>query len=146
MQKIQFKRFWRKNRVLLTREQRKKEDQEWKKVLEDIARQTEGVEPIVATYYSFANSFITLLMSPMVQFYLLLSDTNGVHVTELPANYSIAPTNLQYYTIFSCIIMLFQVRGNGIGLQRKCALAALTFLGLASLPADRFGCVGHKHA
>lgn len=109
-QKIQFKRFWRKNRVLMTREQRKREDQEWKKVLEEIARETEGVEPIIESYFSYANGFTTLLLSPMVQFYLLLSDTNGVTITQLPYNYQISPANLQYYTIFSCIIILFQVR------------------------------------
>ncbi len=109
VQKIQLKRFWRKNRVLMTREQRKAEDMEWKRILEDIARETEGVEPIIASYYSYANGFTALMLSPMVQFFLLLTDTNGVQVTQLPFNYQISPTNLQYYTIFSCIIMLFQV-------------------------------------
>ena len=102
---IQCKRRIRRNRVLLTREQRKKEDREWKRVLEDIARETEGVEPLLDSYLSYANTLTALLLSPFVQCFLLLTDTTGVQVTQVPDLYGIRSNDLIYYTVFSIVII-----------------------------------------
>jgi hypothetical protein len=104
---IQCRRVFRKNRVMLTREQRKAEDREWKKVLDDIARETEGVEPLLDSYLSYSNSVIALYLSPLVQFFLLLTDTLGYKVTRIPELYEIRVTDLKYYTVFSVVIIVF---------------------------------------
>ncbi len=104
---IQCRRAFRKNRVMLTREQRKNEDREWKKVLEDIARETEGVEPLLDSFQGYSIAIIALILAPLVQFFLLLTDTGTERVTQIPEMYAIRGTNLIYYTIFSVVIIFF---------------------------------------
>jgi hypothetical protein len=104
---IQCRRVFRKNRVMLTREQRKAEDREWKQVLDDIARETEGVEPLLDSYLSYSNAVIALYLSPLVQFFLLLTDTQGYKITRIPFEYEIRATDLKYYTVFSAVIIFF---------------------------------------
>jgi hypothetical protein len=104
---IQCRRAFRKNRVMLTREQRKAEDREWKAVLDDIARETEGVEPLLDSYLSYSNSIIALYLSPLVQVFLLITDTMGYKVTRIPEMYEIRSNDLKYYTQFQAIIIVF---------------------------------------
>ena len=103
--KIQLRRRFRRNKVLMTREQRRLEDEEWKKVLEEIAKRTEGVEPLLDSYLSYSTTLMALIMSPFVQAFLLLTDTTGIRVTEIPELYGIRGTDLVYYTIFSVLII-----------------------------------------
>ena len=103
---IQLRRKFRKNRALITREQRKKEDAEWKAVLEDIARETEGVEPLLDSYSGYAVGLMALFMSPILQVFLLMTDTTPtVVLTEIPELYGIRATDLSFYTIFSFVII-----------------------------------------
>ena len=106
---IQCRRAFRKNRVMLTREQRKAEDREWKAVLDEIARETEGVEPLLDSYLGYSNNLIALYLSPLVQIFLIITDTLGQQVTQIPSSYQIPANDLQYYTEFQAIIIFFTI-------------------------------------
>lgn len=75
-------------------------------MLEDIARATEGVEPLLDSYAGYAVGLMALFMSPILQVFLLLTDTTGVAtITEIPKLYGIRSTDLSFYTIFSFVII-----------------------------------------
>lgn len=65
--KMQLRRRFRRKRVLMTRQQRKDEDTKWKLILEDIARRTEGVEPLLDAYMGYSVTAMALIMVPFLQ-------------------------------------------------------------------------------
>jgi hypothetical protein len=65
--KMQLRRRFRRKRVLMTRQQRKDEDTKWKLILEDIARRTEGVEPLLDAYMGYSVGAMALIMVPFLQ-------------------------------------------------------------------------------
>ncbi|KAA0165573.1 hypothetical protein FNF28_03425 [Cafeteria roenbergensis] len=107
--RIRCKRCCRRRRTLRTKAQRAAEDDEWRAALENMARETEGAEPVIDSYLTYANGLTGLLMSPIVQLYFLLSDTTGQRVTQLPELYGIRTQDLIFYTIFAVIIVFFTI-------------------------------------
>jgi len=101
------RRCCRRRRNLRTKAQRAAEDDEWRAALEHMARETEGAEPVIDAYLTYANGLTALLMSPFVQLYYLLTDTTGQRVTELPQLYGIRTQDLVFYTIFAALIVFF---------------------------------------
>ena len=91
------------NRRTMTREQRAKEEADWKKINEEIALENEGVEPLLDSYAVYANELQALCMAPFVNIYLVLY----FNITQIPAYYGIRETDLKYYVIFALIMVPF---------------------------------------
>ena len=63
--KMMLKRRFAKKRHM-TREQRAREEAEWKRINEEIALESEGVEPLIDSYAVYANETVAMLMGPFV--------------------------------------------------------------------------------
>merc|ERR1711881_595222 len=55
----------------MTREQRAREEAEWKRINEEIALESEGVDPLIDSYGVYANETVAMLMGPFVLIFLL---------------------------------------------------------------------------
>jgi hypothetical protein len=105
------KRRFRKNRRL-TREQRLAEEADWKRINEEIALETEGVEPLLESYLLYSSETAALFAQPFVQLLIFLLDASPLHrfnVTRIPAQYGIRETDLVYYTMFFLVIIPAQL-------------------------------------
>mmetsp|Transcript_12959 Transcript_12959/g.27791 ORF Transcript_12959/g.27791 Transcript_12959/m.27791 type:complete len:2710 (-) Transcript_12959:932-9061(-) len=100
--KIMIRRRFTKRRKM-SRDQRAKEEAEWKKVNEQIALEREGVEPLLKSYATYATSVEALMLCPYVNIFLIVFNK----VTEIPGNYGIRETDLVYYFLFSFLIIPF---------------------------------------
>ena len=87
----------------MTREQRAKEEADWKKINEEIALENEGVEPLLDSYAVYANELQALCMAPFVNIYLVIY----FKITQIPVNYGIRETDLNYYVVFALIMVPF---------------------------------------
>jgi len=99
---MQIKRKFEKRRNM-TREQRAKEDADWKKINEQIALENEGVEPLLDSYAVYANELEALCMAPFVNIFLVIY----FDITQIPSNYSIRETDLKFYVVFALIMVPF---------------------------------------
>merc|ERR1711871_991113 len=100
--KIMFKRRFQKKRQM-TREQRAKEEAEWKRVNEEIALESEGVEPLLDSYGVYANEALALCCTPVIQAFMYLY----IDICKMPILYGIKATELYYYMIFSIVTVPF---------------------------------------
>lgn len=99
------KRMCRRNRAIRTRAERKADEEQYRSALETVYRETESVEPILDSYLTYSNNLAGLLLSPAIQVFLLITDTTGIRVTQIPELYEIRSTDLFYYTIFAVVII-----------------------------------------
>ena len=65
----------------MTREQRAREEAEWKRINEEIALESEGVEPLLDSYAVYANETLALIAAPFVIVFLMAFNDP----TEMPA-------------------------------------------------------------
>merc|ERR1711871_1930914 len=90
--KMLLKRRFAKKRHM-TREQRAAEEAEWKRVNEEIALESEGVEPLLDSYAVYSNEVIAMIMNPFMNLYLLWY----FEETQIPVNYGIKKGDLVFY-------------------------------------------------
>ena len=86
----------------MSREQRAREDAEWQKVNEEIALETEGVEPLLKSYASYATEVQALIMLPFINIFLIFYNKE----TQVPESYGIKSGDLLVYLLFSMLIIL----------------------------------------
>ena len=102
-----------------TPQQRLADAQKLRMLSDEVAMETEGMEPVLESFLLFSSETTALLMAPFFQLLLLLLDAGGsfiiplpnpaVAITGIPAGYGISSINLQYYTIFSVMVIFAQM-------------------------------------
>lgn len=108
---MMLKRRFRANRRM-TREQRLQEEQDFKRINEEIALETEGIEPLLESYLLYSTETCALVLQPFVQLTIYLLDASPLHkyrISEIPGHYGIRETDLVYYTMFSLVIIPAQL-------------------------------------
>jgi hypothetical protein len=101
-----------------TPQQRLADAQLSRKLLEEAQIETEGMEPVLEAFFLFSTETTALIMTPFFQLLLLLLDAGGafvipppnlaVQITGIPSGYGISSVDLQYYTIFSIVVLFAQ--------------------------------------
>eukprot|EP00948_MAST-09A_sp_MAST-9A-sp1_P004281 g4281.t1 len=94
------RRFTKKRHM--TREQRAKQEAEWKRINEEIALEFEGVEPLLDSYAVYANETISLFANPFIVLFLLFFQETGIS-----ANYNITQNEMIYYVMFGVLTLPF---------------------------------------
>lgn len=89
------RRFGRRRRM--TREDKAKEEMEWRRINEEIELQSEGVEPLMDSYSSYSCQVTAMFLSPVVNIFLIVF----AFETQIPKNYGIKDADLVYYTLFA---------------------------------------------
>jgi hypothetical protein len=111
MWKLQLHRWFKKSRRQ-TREQRAADELELRRVTDAIQLESEGVEPLLDSFYNYSAECAALMLTPFLQILLVLLDAAPFHtyqITEIPVTYGIRPTDLKFYTIFSFVIIPAQL-------------------------------------
>ena len=101
--KMLLKRRFAKKRHM-TREQRAREEAEWKRVNEEIALESEGVEPLLDSYAVYANETISMLLGVFVLGFIYYFDE-----TQIEVQYNIKKSELVFYIFFVCILIPFSL-------------------------------------
>ena len=107
---LTFNRNYLANRKL-TREQRLQEEQDFKRMTEEVVLEVEGIEPLLESYLVFSCETAALVIQPFVQLTIFMLDSNPFHhlrLSHIPLNYGIKESSLVYYTVFSSAIIPFQ--------------------------------------
>ena len=98
---ILHRRFGQRRRM--TREEKAKEEMEWRRINEEIELESEGVEPLMDSYSVYSGEITGLLLSPVVNIFLMAFEKE----TQIPENYGIKPRDLSYYTFFALYIIVW---------------------------------------
>ena len=101
--KMLLKRRFAKKRHM-TREQRAREEAEWKRVNEEIALESEGVEPLIDSYAVYANETIAMLLGSMVLLFIYFFEE-----TQIEIQYNIKKSELIFYILFTVILIPFSL-------------------------------------
>jgi hypothetical protein len=100
--KMQLRRKYR-HKKRMTREEKAKEELEWRTINEEIALEAEGIEPLLESYQGYTVELLGILLFPIVNVVLLLYYTE----TQIPAAYAIRENEFVYYTFFAGYIVPF---------------------------------------
>merc|ERR1711871_1794974 len=101
---MMFKRRFQKKRHM-TREQRAREEAEWKRINEEIALESEGIEPLLDSYGVYANETCAQIITPFINIHLIVFG----QYTEIPKFYNIKAKDLGFYLIFAVMIIPFSL-------------------------------------
>ncbi|CAM9190967.1 unnamed protein product, partial [Laminaria digitata] len=93
------RRFSRHRRM--TREDKAKEEMEWRKINEDIELEREGVEPLLDSYFVYSTEVLGLFLMPGV-IALIMVFSKQTKMAEL---YGIRDNEMGYYLAFACVII-----------------------------------------
>ena len=99
--KMMLKRRFAKKRHM-TREQRAREEAEWKRINEEIALESEGVEPLIDAYAVYANETIAMLLGVFVLLFIYTFEE-----TQIEVQYNIKKSELMFYIYFCGILIPF---------------------------------------
>jgi hypothetical protein len=101
---LMFRRRMRGNKRM-TREEKAKEELEWRKVNEEIALQFEGIEPLLDSYVDYAIDSMGYFISPQyyVTIYLFYLES------EIYPNYKILTSQVIYYIMFAVLSVPYQM-------------------------------------
>jgi hypothetical protein len=102
--RMMLKRRFAKKRHM-TREQRAREEAEWKRINEEIALESEGVEPLLDSYSVYANETLALICTPFVIVFLLCFTEE----TQMAALYGIKVKELGFYVLFGFTMIPFSL-------------------------------------
>ena len=69
--RMMFKRRFQKKRHM-TREQRAREEAEWKRINEEIALESEGIEPLLDSYGVYANETCAQIITPLINIHMFV--------------------------------------------------------------------------
>ena len=101
---MMFKRRFAKKRHM-TREQRAREEAEWKRINEEIALESEGIEPLLDSYGVYANETSAAFLTPLVNLHLIVFG----QYTEIPSLYGIKSKDLLFYLLFAFVNIPFSL-------------------------------------
>merc|ERR1711937_600971 len=102
--RMMFKRRFQKKRHM-TREQRAREEAEWKRINEEIALESEGIEPLLDSYGVYANETCAQIITPFINVHLIVFGP----YTNIPKFYGIKSKDLLFYLIFAIMIIPFSL-------------------------------------
>ena len=105
--RMMLKRRFAKKRHM-TREQRAREEAEWKRITEEIALESEGVEPLLDSYAVYANETLALMSNVFVVLFLMFFGTQ----TQMPKRYGITAPQMMYYLLFNIIMVPASLCGD----------------------------------
>ncbi|CAM9682036.1 unnamed protein product, partial [Discosporangium mesarthrocarpum] len=97
------RKFSRRRRM--TREEKAKEEMQWRKVNEDIELEREGVEPLLDSYFVYANEVLGLFIMPALTALIMVFSSQ----TMIPDLYGIRENEMVYYLAFSLVIIPFSL-------------------------------------
>jgi hypothetical protein len=100
--KMQFNRRFG-NRRKMTREDKAKEEMEWRRVNEAIELEAEGIEPLMDSYSVYSCECVALLCTPFMNLLLMIVREE----TRIPYLYGIRETDLVFYAFFNFYILVF---------------------------------------
>ena len=100
--KMQFNRRFGDRRKM-TREDKAKEEMQWRRVNEAIELQAEGIEPLMDSYSVFSCETVALLCTPVMNLFFMVFRNE----TMIPFLYGIRETDLVFYAFFNFYIVVF---------------------------------------
>jgi hypothetical protein len=89
----------------MTREEKASEEMEWRSINEKIELESEGVEPLLDSYFVYATEVLSLFLQPVA--ILLIMIFSGQ--TMMPSLYGIRSNEMVYYLAFATIIIPFSL-------------------------------------
>ena len=104
---MMIKRRFRGNKRL-TRDEKAKEELEWRKINEEIELEAEGIGPVLDTLADYSIDTTGLLISPPMYLCLQLF----VDSSSIAPNYNILSNQIIYYILFSIIVIPFTFMGD----------------------------------
>ena len=91
------------NRRLMTREEKAKEEMEWRRINEAIELDAEGIEPLMDSYSVYSTEVAGMLCTPLLNLFLMVFRDE----TQVPYLYNIRETDMVFYTFFNFYIVIF---------------------------------------
>jgi hypothetical protein len=91
------------DRRKMTREDKAKEEMEWRRVNEAIELEAEGIEPLMDSYSVYTCETVALLCTPFLNLLLMCFREE----TRIPYLYGIRETDLVFYAFFNFYIVVF---------------------------------------
>jgi hypothetical protein len=104
---MQFKRYLRGNKRM-TRDEKAKEELEWRRINEEIELESEGIEPLLGAYADYTGDAITLFMQGVIYYQL---DT-FYFLDSIANNYNIGKNQTLFYYSFAFFIVPFALVGD----------------------------------
>ena len=98
-----------------TREARLAEEQQWRRIQDDVALASEGVEPLLESTMQFSTEALALLLQPALLLALYILDASPLHglqITQIPAHQGIEPMDLVYYCALAVVIIPFHLASD----------------------------------
>jgi len=127
------RRFSKKRRI--TREQKAKEEAEWRRINEAIELESEGVEPLLDSYGVYSNEATALLLTPFINIFLWMFFVQ----TQMAENYNIGEGPLlENYTIFAFVIIPFTFFSDVLLLNAQELIHGWKLFDYVSYQAHRF--------
>jgi hypothetical protein len=84
-------------RKRLTRAQKQAEEMEWRRIIEDIELESEGIEPLLDSYSVYSVEVTGGICALFVNLFLM----DYYQLTQMPVNYGIRQNEMVFYTIFA---------------------------------------------
>ncbi|CAM9466434.1 unnamed protein product, partial [Choristocarpus tenellus] len=78
---------------------------EWRKVNEDIELEREGVEPLLDSYFVYANEVVGICLMPAMTALIMVFSAQ----TMIPNFYGIRDNEMVYYLAFSLVVIPFSL-------------------------------------
>ena len=98
-------RRWVRGKTRITRDQKAREELEWRKVNEELEMLYEGIEPMLESYHDYAIDTVALILTPLLFYCTQLFFIQ----TQIPTNYLILPNQMIYYIVYRVIYVPFQL-------------------------------------
>ncbi len=91
------------NRRRMTREEKAKEEMEWKRIKSKDEHDSEGIEPLLDSYFTYSCEVIGLVLQPLVISLVMIFSKQ----TLIPFSYSIRGNEMVYYIGFAIVVIPF---------------------------------------
>ncbi|CAM9801782.1 unnamed protein product [Chrysoparadoxa australica] len=93
------------SRRRMTREEKASEEMEWRRINEQIELESEGVEPLLDSYFVYSNEVLAMYCMPAVIALIMVFNSE----TQIPDLYGIRENEMVYYLAFSLVIIPFSL-------------------------------------
>ncbi len=93
------------HRRKMTREEKAKEEMEWRRINEDCQLECEGVEPLLDSYFRYSCESIGLILQPLVISLVMIFSQQAL----IPFSFSIRRNEMVYYLGFAIVIIPFSL-------------------------------------
>ncbi len=91
------------HRKRITREEKAKEEMEWKRINDKYQNESEGIEPLLDSYFTYSCEVIGLVLQPLVISLIMIFSRQ----TLIPFSYGIRGNEMVYYLGFAIVIIPF---------------------------------------